>query len=310
MSQLSDHASQPSLETLRWVAQAVGAGAAVESVSRLAGATSSVVHGIEVNYKGRSIELVLRQFFNTEWLETEPDLALHEASSLLKAAQADVPTPELIAYDTRGDCCGVPTTLMTRLPGNVNLSPQNLDGWLDGLAEALTHIHALDAEDFGWNYFDYSDITRLAPPRWSKFPKQWERAIEVVAGPRPATRECFIHRDYHPNNVVWQGERLSGVIDWVNSCRGAPGFDVAWCRLNLTKLCGVAEADQFLSAYQSLRGASFEYHPYWDLLAIIEVLPGPPDVYEGWLAFGVSHLTDEIVKTRVDDYLLSLMARV
>ncbi len=283
----------------------------VLSVRPLAGATSSVLHSIEVSYRGRSVKTVLRQFFDAAWLKLEPDLALHEAAALKKALNMKVATPELIAYDEKGDDCGVPTTLMTELAGAVQLNPANFDDWLHKMAEALLPIHATEAGDFPWTYYPYSDISRLEPPNWSAFPELWEKAIDVVAAaPRPITRERFIHRDYHPNNVLWQDGRLSGVVDWVNACRGPAGIDVAWCRQNLAQLYGVEAADRFLDAYRSLAGAGFEYHPFWDLIALIELLPGPPGVYPGWTAFGITRLDEDIIKMRVDAYLESLIARV
>ncbi len=123
MSRSLSHICNPSPAVLRWVADAVGSGAMVQSVTPLAGATSSVLHSIEVSYRGRSVNTVLRQFIDAEWLKAEPDLALHEAASLNKALNTKVATPELIAYDEKGDHCGVPTTLMTRLPGTVELKP-------------------------------------------------------------------------------------------------------------------------------------------------------------------------------------------
>lgn len=297
---------------LRWVARAVGAGATIESVAPLVGATSSLLHSIDVRRNGRRFGVALRRFVNAEWLAEEPDLARHEAASLMLAARAGgTPTPELIAFDESGAECGAPATLMTRLVGRVALAPENLGLWLRRLAEAILPFHALDAGDFSWSYFPY--IKHLAshnPPRWSVWPEQWARAIEIASGPRPPARVCFIHRDYHPNNVLWQDERVSGVVDWVNACRGAPNFDVAWCRLNLAQLCGVAEADKFLRAYETLAGAEFVYHPYWDLIALVEILPGPPAVYEGWAAFGVRHLDAGLMRERLDDYLSSLIARV
>lgn len=254
---------------------------------------------------------VLRQFFDAAWLKIEPDLALHEAAALNKALNTKVATPELIAYDESGDVCDVPTTLMTELPGTVKLKPTNFDGWLYKMAEALLPIHAIEVGDFPWTYYPYSDISRLEPPSWSRFPDLWEKAIDVVAAaPRPFARERFIHRDYHPNNVLWQDNRLSGVVDWVNACRGPAGIDVAWCRQNLAQLYGVETADKFLEAYSALAGAGFEYHPFWDLIALVELLPGPPGVYPGWSAFGMMHLDEDSIRVRVDDYLASLIGRL
>ena len=300
----------PPPEALRWVEECVGSGASVASVSPLAGATSSSLHAVKIKHEGRVLQFVLRRFVDAAWLALEPDLALHEASSLRRAASAGVPTPELVAFDEDGSRCGVPATLTTLLPGRVVLQPEDFADWTRQLAEAAARVHALGAEGFSWNYYSYFDVRGLEPPRWSEFPEKWERAIEFVNNPRPLSVECVIHRDFHPNNVLWEGARLRGVVDWVNACRGAAGFDVAWCRLNLSKLHGVAAADEFLSAYQAVAGSGFTYEPYWDLLALVEVLPGPPDVYSGWTAHGVSHLDEELMRVRADEYLSSLVARL
>jgi aminoglycoside phosphotransferase (APT) family kinase protein len=297
-----------SSDTLQWVAASVDA--EIQSVQRLAGSTSSTLYSVEAARNDRPLKLVLRLFTNADWLADEPDLVQHEAASLKKAAEADVPTPELVACDESGAYCGAPAILMTQLPGRVDLMPVDLDGWLYQLAEAIAPLHTLDVGEFPWRYAPYNDVTCLEPPAWSGYPGLWERAIEIVNAPWPEVRECFIHRDYHPVNVLWQDGRVSGIVDWPNACRGPAGIDVAWCRGNLVGLFGVAVADRFLEAYQSLAGSSFEYHPHWDLLDIIEWLPGPPTVYLPWIEFGIQSLTDEIVQGRVDEYLVSVMGRL
>lgn len=301
------HAVPP--EALRWVERAAGPGARVESVEPLAGATSSALHAVRVGRGGRLFEFVLRRFLDEEWLKSEPDLARHEAAALSKAARAGVPTPRPVAFDEGGEECGAPATLMERLPGAVELRPADFDGWLRRLAEAVAPFHELGAEDFGWSYYPYADLSGLEPPGWSRVPRLWQRAIEIVSGPRPDARECFIHRDYHPVNVLWSGGRVSGVVDWVNACRGPAGVDVGWCRHNLARMYGVAAAERFLGHYRERAGPRFAYDPFWDLITLIELLPGPPGVYEGWPAFGLAGPDGSTLRERVDEYLSSLMAR-
>lgn len=311
MTETARPAHEPSAEALRWVERAAGTGARVRSASPLAGATSSLLYAVEVERGGVAFELVLRQFASAEWLKEEPDLARHEAEALRRAARAGIPAPELVAFDETGDeAGGRPSTLMTRLPGRVVLRPDDSGAWARGLAEAAVSIHEVPAGDFPWEFYPYTDPARAAPPEWSSARGLWERAIEIASGPRPAFIPRFIHRDYHPNNVLWQGGRVSGVVDWVNACRGPGGFDVTWCRQNLALLHGVAEADRFLSAYERAAGSGSEYHPYWDLLALTELTAGPPGVYEGWAAFGVEGLTGELTSRRADEYLASVLARV
>ncbi|WP_425147235.1 phosphotransferase family protein [Deinococcus sp.] len=303
----------------RWIEEQAGPGAAILSAQELVGGTSATLHAVSLRVGGDVQELVIRQFDRLDWLRLEPDLARHEAAALAWAARTGVPTPRLIAYEERAEVCGVPLVLMSRLPGAVNLRPADLSGWLDAQAAALAQIHRtdpggldwadLDWADLAWEHFSYSDPASQTPPRWSGVPDAWERALHLVRGPRPAYTPRFIHRDYHPANVLWQGGRLSGVVDWVNACRGPAGADVGHCRVNLAQLFGTLAADEFLSAYRRQAGMAFEYEPFWDILSLTDILTDELAVYAGWWAFGVRDLSGPLIGERLDAYLLSLLER-
>ena len=223
---------------------------------------------------------------------------------------AGIPAPELIAVDRDGSHCGMPATLVSLLPGTVVLEPVDLGEWLNGLARAAAQIHRVEASGFPWKYRRYNERDVLTVPAWSMRPDAWKNAIEVVQGAQPSYSECFVHRDYHPSNVLWENGAVSGVVDWVNGCRGPAGIDVAWCRHNLAYLHGVAVADDFLAAYIAAAGSGFQYDPYWDLMSVIELLPGPPSMYEGWRAGGVPNIRGAIMRERVDAYVASVVERL
>lgn len=295
---------------LMWVREKVDSEATIESVQRLYGGMSSAVFSIRLKIDQEVKEFVLRQFDNKEWLQSEPDLALHEAESLRWAERIDLQTPKIIAFDETGSKCGgLPSVLMSRLEGTVNLKPENMEHWLAQMADALTKIHAVSADDFQWNYFTYNDITSLEIPSWTSIPEMWNEAIKIVKGPRTEEKPCFIHRDFHPTNILWSGDSVSGVVDWVNACKGPAGIDLGHCRLNLALLYDTPTADAFLFAYQRKAGKAFTYNTYWDILSVIDILFGPPEVYPGWKAFGVTGLTDEMMVERLEKYLESLLLR-
>ncbi|SEQ72727.1 Phosphotransferase enzyme family protein [Virgibacillus subterraneus] len=292
---------------VEWVKDNVDSNAKVESVSRLKGSTSSTLHSITLLVDQSVKQYVIRQFDNKEWLDEEPDLVLHEVESLRMATNTGITTPEVVACDETGEKCGIPAILMTKLKGAVELKPANMDEWLTGLARGLVKIHEVEARGFPYQHYSYNDISTFEMPSWSKEPKTWGSAINILTGPRPKTTDCFIHRDYHPANVLWDEGLVSGVVDWVNGCRGPRGVDVGHCRVNLAMLYGVETADGFLKAYQQQAGSCFTYNRYWDLLSLTDMLVGPPEVYPGWEAFGVSGLTNEMMKERLDKYVLSLL---
>lgn len=291
-----------------WIENATGGRLA--SVAALPGATSSALHSVAVESNGQRRSLVLRRFTNRDWVRREPDVALREAASLQHATRAGLPVPELVATDRDGSYCGVPATLVTMMPGEVVLRPANWKEWLDGLAGAAAKIHRVDAAGFPWSYRRYNEGESLSVPGWSKHPDAWKLAIQIVHRAAPSFRSCFVHRDYHPSNVLWSSGRVSGIVDWVNGCRGPAGIDVAWCRHNLANLHGVSTADDFLDAYIAAAGSDFNYDPYWDLMSVIELLPGPPSMYEGWRAAGFPNISNTTMRERVDAYVASVVARL
>lgn len=297
-------------QILDWIINQVDPQATITSIRRLKGSTSSSLYQIQLHTGNGLQDVVLRKLDNLKWLQEEPDLALHEAAGLTYAERVDVITPQLLAYDAKGDICGVPLVLMSMLAGNVQLKPDNLQKWLDELAKTLANIHQLDGEGFNWNYYMYQDLTTFTVPSWTSIPNVWERIITYAKQSPPAYQACFIHRDYHPTNVLFNGEVVSGVVDWINACRGPAGVDVGHCRLDLALLYGVNVADQFLFAYQHHAPEVFVYDVYWDIISVIDFVFGPPTVYPGWEAFGVTGLTNEMMEQRMDAYVQSLAKRL
>lgn len=296
--------------TRRWLRHVLGDDSQIVAVQPLAGATSAMLHSLTVQQREPGQppqQLVLRRFTQADWLAEEPDLAAHEAAALAHMAAASLPTPLLVAVDETGAGCDVPAILMTRLPGRVVLQPADMAAWLQELAAALVVIHAQPA-DFAWQFFPYNPAPVV--PAWSADPALWRAGLAQLSFAPPPAPLCFIHRDYHPTNVLWQGGQVSGVVDWVNACRGPAGVDVGHCRINLAQIHGLAAADQFLIAYQRLAGQQFIYHPYWDLRCLFDFNPEQLTVYDGWPANGLHHLTPPLLGQRLEAYLASLLRRM
>lgn len=258
-------------QALRWAAQAGGAGARVLGLRPLVGGSSSAVHGIDIEAAdGARRELVLRRFVRADWLAEEPDVAEREATALTLMADSPVPTPGLVAVDVDGSAAGAPAVLMTRLPGSVVWNPLDVNAFLRALAELLPALHAtaVPAETRLPAYAPYP-LKMRRPPRWARRPEAWRRAIELLDGPPPSSEHVFIHRDYHPGNVLWQDGRVSALIDWVNASIGCPWADVGHCRVNLASELGQAAVERFLDFYRAAAGRTDHYHPYWDIAAAI-----------------------------------------
>jgi aminoglycoside phosphotransferase (APT) family kinase protein len=260
----------PPTRALRWVESAVGRGARTRAVRAPQGGTSSAIHAVDVGTRyGRTHRLVLRRFVRAEWLAEEPDAPEREAAALEVVRRSAVRTPRLVALDPNGIDAGVPALLMTRVPGRVDWHPADLGPYLQRLAVALPAIHAV-APPFDSRIPEYApyELHLSGPPRSSRRPEVWWRAIEAFRPPPPSGERRFIHRDYHPGNVLCRGGELVGVVEWVHASIGSPDADAGYCRGNLADWFGLEAADRFRELYLAASGRS-DFHPYWDIAAVL-----------------------------------------
>jgi aminoglycoside phosphotransferase (APT) family kinase protein len=286
-------------QALAWVAEATGTGRVVRT-RRLVGGITSAVDACWTP----TGQVVLRRYVEPAD-DDAPERVAREAAALRGLASSDVPAPQLVAADPDGRHCGVPAVLMTRLPGAPLLRPADPDDWLRRLAQLLPLVHAAPVQARDWER--WVEPAELEPPPWSAHPELWAAAIALVQRGEPPYPGVFIHRDFQHFNVLWQRQRVSGVVDWVEAASGPPDVDVGHCRLNLAVLYSADRAEQFRRLYEVAAGRTVE--PYWDLLSLLGYLPG----WDGFVQVQAgSRATVDVpgMHGRVDDLLARTVRRL
>jgi aminoglycoside phosphotransferase (APT) family kinase protein len=275
---------RPPDETLRWVLAQAGPGSRVASVRALRQGRSHANHAINVwDAHGARRRFVLRRWARHDWAVKDPDFDVARESIILGLLEGNgVVAPRLVAADPEGQFCDAPSLLMTRLPGHPPGPPTDLRSFLRQLAAALPPIHAVDGSGVVPAYRRYYRGGDIPPPRGSRRPLLWERALDIVARRPPDSRESFIHRDYHPGNTLWSRSRMTGVVDWTNASCGPVAIDLGHMRWNLAVDFGVEAADEFLGLYRQLTRNESDHHPYWDVVTAVDLLVNldpidPPD---------------------------------
>ena len=309
--------SRFSSRALDWIAQHTHISPAHIEIEQLKGSTSSSLFRIQSRTGNDTDQFVLRLIDNAAWLAEEPDVAAHEMAALREANQAGLRAPRPIATATPDDALAgfvAPVVLMSRLEGQVELRPADPSDWLAKLAGELAQIHRLRAEDFQWAYRSWVPRATVTHPgwnpHWSRVPQRWRRAVEINAEPAPAFTPVFVHRDYHPTNILWQGEGISGIVDWASACRGPAGIDVAHCRNNVALMFGVDAAEQFLAHYQAA-APDFVHNPYWEIDSTLDMWGAEgPGFYPPWQQFGLDTIPLDVLRRRADDLLVRIMAQL
>lgn len=230
----------------------------------LEGGQSAAIHRLVLDDRSD----VILQRFVLDWIRDEPWAPANEVLVLDLLSDTSVPAPEVIAADPHGQDTGVPTVLMTALPGAVVWDPPELDPWLDAVIDVMMTIHGIRAPQQLRRWEPYPPEN--APPAWTRYRWAWERAVTTYHDVRPSSDRVFLHRDFHPGNLLWQQGTISGVVDWVSSCAGPVQEDIAHFRVNLAMHHGQAAADRFLRRWMHASG-QFEYRPTWDLLTAVSM---------------------------------------
>ncbi|TXS54176.1 alpha/beta fold hydrolase [Streptomyces sp. t39] len=296
--------------TRTWVAEQLGHGRTVTDARLLSGGWSSQMRRLTVD---DGTDLVQRTFVQPFFRRHGPGLLSREASVLaLLAGQDGIPAPALVAVDATAEHCDHPTSLMSALPGRVRVDEGDLDRRLDLLAAQLVRIHAVLPDERPRAYQAWTSPDRVRAPGG----RLWERAVDVIRRSPPPYEGCFLHRDFHPGNVLFTGTgpglRITGVVDWVETSWGPADLDVAHCSTALALLHGPAYGLGFRERYEAQGGrelAEGPDHLYWQLLDALHYCPDAAKPAGPWRELGRDDLTPEVLGARLEAYVDGLLQR-
>ncbi|MEU3886897.1 alpha/beta fold hydrolase [Streptomyces sp. NPDC029041] len=292
--------------TRGWVAKQLPEGRTVDKLSFLTGGWSAQMRRLTLD---DGSELALRTFVKPFFRRHAPGLLAREAEMLtLLAEQEGVPAPALIGVDATAEHCDHPSLLMSVLPGRVRVDEQDLDVRVDLLAAQLARIHRVVPRERPRTYQAWTSPAAVPPG--------WERAVDVIGGAPPPYDGCFLHRDFHPGNVLFTGSgaglRISGVVDWVETSWGPADLDVAHCSTALALLHGPEWGLVFRERYEARGGrrlADGPDHLYWRLLDALAYVPDAAKLAGPWRELGRSDLTPEVLRGRLEAYVAGLLGR-
>jgi aminoglycoside phosphotransferase (APT) family kinase protein len=207
-----------------------------------------------VDTEGPSTSVVVRQF------PAGDDAPLREQRVLRALDGLGGLVPVLLGGDLDGRRSEHPTSLISWLDGEADITPADPAPWARELGRALAAVHAVPAERLEElpSVFGQAGGSEavLAGPLAAEVRSRWS---ELFASPLVLT-----HHDFWSGNTVWRDGRLTGIVDWPSGSRGPRGFDLAWCRLDLVLLFDESIADELLTAYEAAAGETIADRRLWD----------------------------------------------
>ncbi|WP_398939094.1 phosphotransferase family protein [Streptomyces sp. IB201691-2A2] len=304
--------------TRAWVEKTLGEGDRIRAVVPLRGGWTSRMRRLDIEGKGEPRSFVLRSFVKPFFVKHAQGLLTREADMLRFLAETPVPAAGFHGVDALAAHCDHPSLLMSWLPGSVRLDDEDVPRRTELLARQLVDIHGLfvPTRSRPRTYEAWTAPDRVRLPEGTPRPELWRRAVDVIRRPPPPYRSCFLHRDFHPGNVLFTGHgadlAVTGVVDWVETSWGPADLDVAHCSTALALLHGVDAGMRLADDYSAAGGVldgDHGGHLYWRLLDALAFAPEAEKVAGPWRELGRHDLTPMTLTHRLEDYLRALFSR-
>jgi aminoglycoside phosphotransferase (APT) family kinase protein len=214
----------------------------------------------------------------------EPRGLERECELLRLLERVGISAPRPIYLDSAGEHFGAPASVLSFIPGKLNVAEKNTGPWTDALAATLLSIHAITLETTNLSILKRTDnrarIDDIASDvRDDSLANEVLEVLRAHCDRIEPLPDTLVHNDYWAGNTIWQRGRITGVIDWLHARVGDPRNDVSECRGALVFDHDEDVANEFLAAYERRLGRVLPDLWFFDLLRAIAAYL----YYEFWL---------------------------
>jgi aminoglycoside phosphotransferase (APT) family kinase protein len=274
----------------------------ITSITPVSGGRTGTVYDVRLS---AGDPVLLRYQSKEKWGELGRRHITAEASAARLLVGSPLPVPKLIASDPTGAETGGYANLTSWLPGQVRLDRLS-SAAIDRLARAAAVLHAtVVPPDARPRRYEFWVPPKPVVPVWARNRDLWRRALDIYAGTPPATPSGLVHRDFHPGNVLWAGDEITGIIDWAETSWGPADLDVMHSRTNFAVLHSIDQAYEFSAAY-TRHGGRVDPEPeaqrFWAVSDILGFLPDPRPILRALMVIR-PELTGDVVRDRLEQFL-------
>jgi aminoglycoside phosphotransferase (APT) family kinase protein len=313
-------------EAFAQLAEALRTGSRVVDKRRLRGGIGARMHAITLlGRDGTRSRCVVRRYVRGQGSHGSPGSAAREFRTLQVLAGNGIAAPRPLLLDRDGSYFNAPTIVESLVRGRTDVTPRDFGRWAKGLASALYQIHNLTPETADLSHLDTFLGPRLHAELATGLSGHSSKAVDLH-GNELAVRAheslnarfpsltwlepCLVHNDYYPGNVLWARGRVSGVVDWSTAEVGDRRADVAQCRVDLSLMHDGEIADRFLADYEAVHGKPLPDMAFWDIFLGLRAYGSYPRWLRGYHDLGLTHLTADDLRQRIESLLSRALPRL
>lgn len=253
--------------------------ARLKSHRSLPGGYSADVTVLEVETADGATRQLIHRLHGEVDLQQNPNVAADEFRVLQLTHAAGLATPAPVYLDATAPLFPTPSVVLEYAEGDTDLKPADPAEYVMQMAHELARVHRMDVTGQ-----DLSFLLRLENacaeavsrrPNGADVSTDERKLLQMLTPYWPLPHNntpVVLHGDYWPGNTLWRDGRLTAVIDWEDTRRGDPLFDVSNARFEILMLFGPDIMDAFTRHYESRNPVEFGCLPWWDVYTAFRVV--------------------------------------
>lgn len=199
-----------------------------------------------------------------------------------------------------------PFLLLEYLDGSPKYQLINRNETLEKMAQSLSIIH-----NFAPSLFSFLPSARMLRKKNNPNPDAIIQQVYPILSKNienmSPNERVLLHGDFGPGNILWNKEKLIGIIDWEGAKLGEPLMDLSQTRLDIAIIYGFEAMDHFTHLYFQLNPLKFKPLQLWDLYSGVRLLQLINGEYVRWASFfnSLNHheMTAERIKLTIDTFI-------
>ncbi|MHA1675442.1 MAG: phosphotransferase family protein [Promethearchaeota archaeon] len=217
---------------------------------------NNAVYTMKIEYLNSDDEVLTKDIILRVYPRNENLIkAQNEARNLQEIQDLDIPKAQFYLYEEDTSHIGYRFLILEKLPGKPVLetihtfSLEQTRQFLADLARILGKLHNIRTKKFQSYYLDpkstrkmtystyiYSEVSQVLKSfREMKLDEEYKADTKFLykwfKGHKPLLAlpgYSFTHGDLRPSNIIVNGYKISGLIDWEMSCYSDPAQDLGW----------------------------------------------------------------------------------
>ncbi|MFZ4507992.1 MAG: phosphotransferase family protein [Fimbriimonas sp.] len=284
-------------------------GIQVVELTKMPGGMSATMLRAKCQLPTGELREVVARFPGAYIRELFEDAGAHEFRVLEAVFRAGLPVPRPLWL---GEAHDGHFLLLEFLPGRATANPANPTEFIREMAATLAHIHQTDLSS---GQLDFLPQTRSRYISSREELNKDFREPEIVAtleeaGEQPVSRSVLRHGDFWPGNILWQDDKITGIIDWENALLGPAIADLAISRLDVLWILGVEAMEEFTARYLELNSINTATLPYWDLRTSLRPLPNLEEWAGPYESLGRPDVTTAHIEACLLAFIESALAKM